>query len=78
VTATDFLPGHRLRIEVAGTNFPNYERNLHTGGRNFDESVAHTARNRLLHDGRNASFVEFATLPIEAAPPVISRDPNSP
>ena len=74
VTATDFLPGHRLRIEVAGTNFPNYERNLHTGGRNFDESVAHTARNRLLHDGRNASFVEFATLPIEAAPPAISRE----
>jgi putative CocE/NonD family hydrolase len=63
VTATDLLPGHRLRIEVAGTNFPNYERNLNSGGRNFDESVAHTARNRILHDGRHASFVEFATLP---------------
>jgi putative CocE/NonD family hydrolase len=63
VTATDFLSGHRLRIEVAGTNFPNYERNLHTGGRNFDESAPRTARNRLLHDGRNPSFIEFATLP---------------
>lgn len=47
---------------------------LPEGGRR----VAHTARNRILHDGRNASFVEFATLPIEAAPPAISRDPNSP
>ena len=63
VTASDFLPGHRLRIEVASTNFPNYERNLNSGGRNVDETVAHTARTRILHDARNASFVEFATLP---------------
>jgi hypothetical protein len=63
VTASDFLPGHRLRIEVASTNFPNYERNLNSGGSNKDETVAHTARTRILHDGRNASFIEFATLP---------------
>jgi uncharacterized protein len=63
VTASDFLPGHRLRIEVASTNFPNYERNLNSGGRNVDETEAHTARTRILHDARNASFIEFATLP---------------
>ena len=63
VTASDFLPGHRLRIEVASTNFPNYERNLNSGGNNRDETVAHTARTRILHDARHASFVEFATLP---------------
>jgi putative CocE/NonD family hydrolase len=63
VTATDLLPGHRLRIEVASTNFPNYERNLNTGGHNFDETAAHVARNRVLHDGGHASFVEFTTLP---------------
>jgi uncharacterized protein len=63
ITASDFLPGHRLRIEVASTNFPNYERNLNSGGRNVDETEAHTARTRILHDARNASFIEFATLP---------------
>ena len=63
VTASDFLPGHRLRIEVASTNFPNYERNLNSGGNNRDETAAHTARTRILHDARHASFVEFATLP---------------
>ena len=46
VTASDFLPGHRLRIEVAGTNSPNYERNLHSGGHNYDESAARPARYR--------------------------------
>jgi putative CocE/NonD family hydrolase len=63
VTASDFLPGHRLRIEVASTNFPNYERNLNSGGSNQDETVARTARTRILHDARNASFIEFATMP---------------
>jgi hypothetical protein len=63
VTATDLLPGHRLRIEVASTNFPNYERNLNTGGRNFDEIAPHSARNRVMHGPGNASFVEFTTLP---------------
>jgi uncharacterized protein len=63
VTASDFLPGHRLRIEVASTNFPNYERNLNSGGRNVDETVAHTARTRIMHNAGNASFVEFSTLP---------------
>jgi hypothetical protein len=51
------------RIEVASTNFPNYERNLNSGGRSVDETVAHTARTRILHDARNASFIVFATLP---------------
>ena len=62
VTASDFLPGHRLRIEVASTNFPNYERNLNTGGRNAEESAPHIARTRILHDARNPSYVEFSTL----------------
>jgi hypothetical protein len=63
VTATDMLPGHRLRIEVAGTNFPNYERNLNTGGRNFDETAANVARNRVVHTARNASFIEYTVMP---------------
>jgi putative CocE/NonD family hydrolase len=68
VTASDFLPGHRLRIEVAGTNFPNYERNLNSGGRNSEESVPRIARTRVLHDARNPSYVEFSTLARSAEP----------
>ncbi len=32
VTANVFLPGHRIRLEVAGSNFPRYDRNPNTGG----------------------------------------------
>ena len=46
VTSNYFLPGHRLRVEVSSSSFPRFERNLNTGGRNYDEVkgvVAHSA-----------------------------------
>jgi putative CocE/NonD family hydrolase len=63
VTATDMPPGHRLRIELASSNFPNYERNLNSGGNNFDETTIKTARNRVVHGPHQASFIEFQVLP---------------
>jgi hypothetical protein len=59
VFATRFAPGHRLRLEIAGTNFPEYERNLHTGGRNWDETQALTARLTVHHDRAHASFLQL-------------------
>ena len=44
-TSNYFAPGHRLRIEVSSSNFPRFDRNLNTGGNNYDEAqgvVAHT------------------------------------
>jgi len=45
-TSNFFATGHRIRIEVSSSNFPRFDRNLNTGGNNYDESkgmVAHTA-----------------------------------
>jgi putative CocE/NonD family hydrolase len=45
-TSNYFDAGHRIRIEIAGANFPRFDRNLNTGGNNYDETtgpVAHTA-----------------------------------
>ena len=45
-TSNFFGAGDRIRIEVAGSNFPRFDRNLNTGGNNYDETtgvVAHTA-----------------------------------
>ena len=36
-TSNYFAPGHRLRIEVSSSNFPRFDRNLNTGGNNYDE-----------------------------------------
>lgn len=35
-TANVFAAGHRIRLEIAGSNFPRFDRNAHTGGVNAD------------------------------------------
>ena len=65
VVASRFAPGHRLRIEIAGTNFPEYERNLNTGGPSFNETRAVVAHDYIYHDRGHRSFFE---LPVVHAP----------
>jgi putative CocE/NonD family hydrolase len=48
-TSNYFAPGHRLRIEVSSSNFPRFDRNLNTGGRNYDESTGIVAHNSVHH-----------------------------
>ncbi|MBK7834245.1 MAG: hypothetical protein IPJ56_18220 [Gemmatimonadetes bacterium] len=45
-------PGHRLRVQVSSSNFPRFDRNLNTGGRNYDETTWRVARNAVHHSGR--------------------------
>jgi putative CocE/NonD family hydrolase len=48
-TSNYFAAGHRLRIEVSSSNFPRFDRNLNTGGNNYDESRGVVARNVVHH-----------------------------
>ena len=70
-TGNTFLPGHRVRIEVSSSNFPFFERNLNTGGHNYDESVPLVARNAIHHGGHYPSTIVLPVLPDEvtSAPP---------
>src|SRR5262249_40180515 len=43
-TSNYFGPGHRIRVEISSSNFPRFERNLNTGGRNYDETTWIVAR----------------------------------
>lgn len=40
VTSNVFLPGHRIRLDVSGSNFPHYDRNSNTGGVISSEALA--------------------------------------
>jgi len=44
-TAYHFRPGHRLRLYLTSSDFPLYDRNLNTGGNNFDETAFVKATN---------------------------------
>jgi hypothetical protein len=56
-TGNWFGPGHRIRLEVSSSNFPRFERNLNTGGRNVDETEWVTAENSVHHSPAHASYV---------------------
>jgi len=62
ITSNYFPPGHRIRIHIGGSNFPLYERNLQTGGKNYDETQPRVATLRIHHSGEHASFVQLPTL----------------
>ena len=63
VTANYFPPGHRIRIEVASSNFPLFERNLNTGGNNFDETEWVVAENSVHHGGDYPSRILLPVIP---------------
>jgi len=63
-TSNYFDKGHSIRIEVSSSNFPRFERNLNTGGRNYDENEGVVATNRIHHS---------ADYPSQIRLPVINR-----
>ena len=48
-TSNYFAPGHRIRIEISSSNFPRFDRNLNTGGNNYDETKGVIAHNMVHH-----------------------------
>lgn len=52
-----FGPGHRIRVEISSSNFPRWERNLNTGGNNFDETEWIIARNTFHHSKKYPSHI---------------------
>ena len=64
-TAYSFLPGHRIRVEIASSNFPRFDRNPGTGGTSADtpRSDYVVACQTVFLDDGHASWLE---LPVAA------------
>ncbi|MHB1863168.1 MAG: CocE/NonD family hydrolase [Gemmatimonadaceae bacterium] len=58
-----FKPGHRLRLEVSSSNFPRFDRNLNTGGNNYDEASGVVADNAVFHDKQHPSAITITVVP---------------
>jgi putative CocE/NonD family hydrolase len=69
-TANWFGPEHRIRLEISSSNFPRFDRNLNTGGNNYDESEFAAARNTIHFGGDHPSRL---ILPIVAGQPGAER-----
>jgi hypothetical protein len=58
MTTSDYFgPGHRIRIEISSSNFPRFDRNMNTGGNNYDETTGVVAHNSIHHSQQFASKV---------------------
>jgi len=56
-TGNLFQPGHRIRIDVSSSDFPNFDRNHNTGGNDSFESTLLIARQTIFHDCARPSRV---------------------
>jgi hypothetical protein len=61
-TSNYFAAGHRVRIEISGSNFPRFDRNLNTGGNNYDETKGVVAHNTIHHSVEYPSQVVFTVI----------------
>ena len=57
-----FDAGHRIRVEVSSSNFPRFDRNLNTGGRNYDEATGVVAHNGVHHSRKYPSSVTLTVV----------------
>ena len=56
-TSNVFDRGHRIRLEISGSNFPRFDRNLNTGGNNFSEAEWRIATSAVHHSRAHPSHI---------------------
>jgi putative CocE/NonD family hydrolase len=61
-TSNFFEAGHRIRIEVSSSNFPRFDRNLNTGGNNYDEVQGVVAHNTVHHSKQYPSQIRVTVV----------------
>ncbi|RUX18517.1 CocE/NonD family hydrolase [Mesorhizobium sp. M7A.F.Ca.US.001.04.1.1] len=63
-TSNWFPAGHQIRLEITSSAFPRFDRNLNTGGNNWDETEWVVARNTIHHCEQ---FPSHVLLPVMTA-----------
>ncbi len=62
-TANVFKPGHRIRIDITSSNFPQFDRNPNTGEDLGASEKVRVANQTIYHGGANASYLVLPTVP---------------
>jgi uncharacterized protein len=64
-TANVFLPGHRIRVDITSSHFPQFDRNPNTGEPLGASTRVRTAKQTVFHSGDRASHI---VLPVVEMP----------
>ena len=62
-TSNVFLPGHRLRLEISSSHFPEFDRNLNTGEPFGEGTQGVSAQQTVFHQEDRASYVLLPVIP---------------
>jgi uncharacterized protein len=62
-TSVAFLPGHRIRVQVASSHFPQFDRNPNTGERFATSAKTKVAVQTIYHDAERPSHVLLPVIP---------------
>jgi putative CocE/NonD family hydrolase len=54
-TACRFLKGHRIRLEITSSDFPNHDRNHNTGHNDLADAKCETAQQKIFHSAEHPS-----------------------
>ncbi len=56
-TSNAFLPGHRIRLDITSSDFPNYDRNHNTAADQNADAELKTAEQTIHHGGAHATRI---------------------
>lgn len=62
-TSHVFLPRHSLRLDLASSHFPRFDRHVHTGEDQATGTRWQTAAQTILHDRRSPSHMLLPVIP---------------
>ncbi len=63
-TSNLFRAGHRIRLDISSSDFPNFDRNHNTGLDDYADATLATARQTLFHDHSRPSHVTLPVIPV--------------
>jgi uncharacterized protein len=58
-TSQLFRKGHKIRIDISSSNFPEYDRNMNTGNPPGDDALGIIAKQRIFHQSDYPSFIDL-------------------
>ena len=62
-TSNVFLKGHRIRVDIASSNFPRFDRNPNTGHKFGEDAEMQVANQQVLHNGAHPSHIILPVIP---------------
>ena len=63
-TGNRFLVGHRVRVDIQSSDFPNFDRNHNTGGNDYFDATVAVAHQTIFHCAEHASHIVLPVTPV--------------